>query len=131
MPATRPFCVLLLEHLRESDYATSSGRPNLAAFARELDGISYETLRRVATGKRQPSLRLMEEAARVLRLNPDVFAEHALLKARQAVSFMDVGLDSAWRSLLELADPLDDEIPPASPEAVRQVWESLAARESA
>lgn len=127
MPVPRPFCVLLLDHLRESDYATSSGRPNLAAFARELHGVSYETLRRVVAGKRQPSLRLIEEAARVLRLNPDVFAEHALLKARQAVAFMDVGLDAAWRNLLELAEDPLDEIPPASPEGVRAVWETLKA----
>jgi hypothetical protein len=100
----------LLKLLAESDYVTTGGRPNLASFARELNGIHYETLRRAVRGEAPVSLRLLEETARVLRLNSDYFRETPLLQAVQA---MDT------RRPIELTiSEREEELPPVSDEAV-------------
>ena len=72
METTEPFPAALRELLIENDYSTQTGKPNWAAFAAELEGFHYETVRRVAAGQRWPSPRLMEECARVLRVLPEI-----------------------------------------------------------
>jgi hypothetical protein len=64
--------------LAESEYVTAGGRPNLAALAQQLNGVSYESLRRAARGRATPSTTLIEEVARMLRLSPDYFLEYRL-----------------------------------------------------
>lgn len=76
-----PFHEELDALLAETDYVTSRGRPNLAAFSERLDGVSYEVLRRAARGSTKPSLRLLEEVARALELRPDYFLEYRIAHA--------------------------------------------------
>jgi hypothetical protein len=95
----RPFCAALRDLLIENDYATRRGRPNWAAFAAELDNVHYETLRRAATGRCKPSLRLMEECARVLRIPSDYFLEYRAQRAQQEFDPRHVGVERAVRNL--------------------------------
>jgi hypothetical protein len=110
MRAKGPFRTELLKLLAESDYVTTGGRPNLASFARDLNGIHYETVRRVVRGEAPVSLRLLEETARVLRLKGDYFRETPLLQAVQA-------LDPRRPLDLAAREPEED-LPPVSDEAV-------------
>jgi hypothetical protein len=62
--------------------AWSSGRLNLSAIARELDGVGQAALREAYHGKRLPTRRLMEECTRLARVSPDHFHEYrALIRA--------------------------------------------------
>lgn len=99
METTEPFAAALRELLIENDYATQKGKPNLAAFAAELEGFHYETLRHVASGRRQPSPRLMEECARVLRIRPDYFLEYRILLAQRDFNPAAVGTERALENL--------------------------------
>ena len=56
--------------------AWSSGRLNLSAIARELDGVGQAVLREAYHGRRLPTSRLMEECARLARVGPDYFREY-------------------------------------------------------
>jgi hypothetical protein len=96
---TKPFGAALRELLLEHDYATRSGKPNWRAFAAELEGVHYETLRKAAAGERRPSLRLLEESARALRLRPEYFLEYRLHRAQRDFDPDAVGLDDAVRNL--------------------------------
>jgi hypothetical protein len=99
MFATKPFALALRELLLESDYVTRTGKPNWAALAAELDGIQYESLRRVATGRRRASPRLIEECARVLRVRPEYFLEYRVYLAQRDFDPAEVGADEAIRNL--------------------------------
>jgi hypothetical protein len=59
--------------------AWSSGRLNLSALARELDGVGLALLRDAYGGRRQPTPRLMEECARLARISPEYFCEYRAL----------------------------------------------------
>lgn len=107
MQARGPFRTELLKLLSETDYVTRGGRPNLSAFARDLNGVHYETLRRVVRGEAPVSLMLVEETARLLRLSPAYFRETRLLQAVEALDPRR-GLD---------ASHLEDDLPPASVDA--------------
>lgn len=96
---TKRFGPALRELLIEHDYATRTGSPNWSAFAAELDGIHYETLRKAVAGERRPSLNLLEECARVLRLRPAYFVEYRLYLAQRDFDPDAVGLDHAVRNL--------------------------------
>jgi transcriptional regulator with XRE-family HTH domain len=93
------FPVALRELLIEHDYSTASGNPNWTAFAEELRGVHYETLRRAAAGERSPSARLIEECARALRLPPDYFLEYRLYLAQRNFDPKAVGLERAVENL--------------------------------
>ena len=60
--------------------AWSSGRLNLSAIARELDGVSLSLLRDAFRGRRLPTPRLMEECARLARVSPEYFREYRALR---------------------------------------------------
>jgi len=60
--------------------AWSSGRLNLSAIARELDGVGPALLRDAYRGRRLPTPRLMEECARLARVNPEYFQEYRALR---------------------------------------------------
>jgi hypothetical protein len=96
---TDPFGIALRDLLIEHDYATSTGNPNWAAFADGLEGVHYETLRRVIAGKRSPSLKLIEECARLLRLRPTYFLEYRLHLARRDFDPSEVGWAQAVENL--------------------------------
>lgn len=79
--ASRPFPEELHALLAQSSFVTSAGRPNLSEFSRQLDGIGYEALRRAARAQTAPSVRLMEEVARVLQVPADHFIEYRVIAA--------------------------------------------------
>jgi hypothetical protein len=56
--------------------AWSSGRLNLSAIARELDGVGLAVLREAYRGRRLPPARLLEECARLGRVPPAYFREY-------------------------------------------------------
>ena len=95
----RAFGTALRELLIENDYTTESGRPNWAAFAQELAGFHYETLRRAATGSRPPSVALMEACARALRIPSEYFLEYRAYLARREFDPRHVGAERAARNL--------------------------------
>jgi hypothetical protein len=92
---SKPFGVALAELLRESDFTTSTGNPNWNAFARQLDGFHYETLRKAIAGERTVTVPLMEEVARALSIKPDYFAEYRIEQARRLFDVREVGFESA------------------------------------
>lgn len=94
-----PFGVALRDLMIEYDYVTSTGRPNWSAFAAELQGVHYETLRMAVTGDRRVSVRLMEECARVLRISPDYFLEYRVDRAQRDFDPHEVGLERALENL--------------------------------
>jgi hypothetical protein len=99
MDTTKPFAVALRELVVDNDFVTQRGEPNWAAFASELEGVHYETLRRAATGRRPPSPSLIEECARVLRLRPEYFLEYRVYEAQRDFEPAAVGLEQALRNL--------------------------------
>jgi hypothetical protein len=60
--------------------AWSSGRLNLSALGRELNGVGLALLRDAHRGRRLPTPRLMEECARLGRVGPDYFREYRALR---------------------------------------------------
>jgi hypothetical protein len=60
--------------------AWSSGRLNLSAIARELNGVGLALLRDAYRGRRLPTRRLMEECARLARIDPEYFREYRALR---------------------------------------------------
>lgn len=99
METTTPFPVVLRELVIDNDYVTRAGKPNWAAFASELEGFHYETLRRAATGRRPPSPELIEECARALRLRPEHFLEYRVHLAQRDFDPAAVGLERALANL--------------------------------
>lgn len=99
METTDPFPLALRELVIENDYVTLTGKPNWAAFAAELEGFHYESLRRVAVGRRHPSPRLIEECARVLRVRPEHFVEYRVYLARHDFDPRAVGFEQARENL--------------------------------
>ena len=59
--------------------AWSSGRLNLSALARALEGVGQAMLRDAYRGRRDPTRRLMEECARLGRVTPEYFREYRAL----------------------------------------------------
>ena len=96
---TRTFPLALRELVIEHDYVTRTGKPNWAAFAAELQGFQYETLRHAATGRRRPTPRLIEECARVLRVRPEHFLEYRIHMAQQDFDPRAVGEERALENL--------------------------------
>jgi hypothetical protein len=76
-----PFPRALEELFRGDELYTawSSGRLNLSAIARELDGVGLATLRASYRGRRVPPQRLLEECARLGRVSPAYFLEYRAL----------------------------------------------------
>jgi hypothetical protein len=99
METTQSFSAALRELVIENDYVTRSGKPNWAAFASELNGFHYETLRRAATGRRPPSPALIEECARALELRPEYFVEYRIHLAQRQFDPAVVGLERARENL--------------------------------
>jgi len=104
METTNPFPLALRELVIDSDYVTRSGKPNWAAFAAQLDGFHYETLRRVATGRRQPSPHLIEECARALSVRPEYLLEYRVYLAQRDFDPAAVGLERALANLARWQD---------------------------
>lgn len=99
METADPFPLALRELVIENDYVTQTGKPSWAAFAAELEGFHYESIRRVAAGRRYPSMRLIEECARVLRVRPQYFVEYRVHLARREFDLRVVGFERARENL--------------------------------
>lgn len=99
METTQPFPLALRELVIDNDYVTRSGNPSWAAFASQLEGLHYETVRRAATGQRAPTPRLIEECARALRLRPDYFLEYRVYLAQRDFDAAAVGVERVLENL--------------------------------
>ena len=79
--STQAFPRALDELFRDDELYTawSSGRLNLSALARALEGVGQTTLRDAYRGRRQPTPRLMEECARLGRVSAEYFREYRAL----------------------------------------------------
>jgi plasmid maintenance system antidote protein VapI len=99
METSDPFRVALRGLVIEQDFATRTGNANWSAFAAQLRGVHYETLRRVVAGQRAVSPRLMEECARVLGIRPEYFLEYRVHLAQRDFDPNAVGLERALRNL--------------------------------
>jgi transcriptional regulator with XRE-family HTH domain len=95
----RPFGVVVRDLLIQSGKTTGMGNPNWAGFVDELEGISYETLRKAVTSERAPSPKVMEAVAKALDVEPDTFYEYQLAKARAAFDPAEVGEATAFANL--------------------------------
>jgi hypothetical protein len=99
METAKPFPLALRELLIENDYVTRTGKPNWAAFASELEGFHYETLRQAATGRRRASPHLIEECARALRVKPERFLEYRIYLAQREFEPAAVGHERVLENL--------------------------------
>jgi hypothetical protein len=81
----KPFGPALTELAGEVEdcYVTARGL-KIATFAEVLDGVSAATLRSAVAGDAAPSLRLIEECARFLRVRPEYFREYRIELRRAA-----------------------------------------------
>jgi hypothetical protein len=95
----REFGEVIRDLLVERGYTTAIGNPDWAGFARELDGIGYETLRKAVTRERPPSTKVMESVATRLEVEPTIFWEYELARAKQAFDVRQVGDDEAFANL--------------------------------
>lgn len=95
----RAFGEVVRDLLVEGGYTTAIGNPDWARFARELDGVGYETLRKAVTRERLPSTKVMESVAARLDVEPAIFWEYELARAKQAFDVRRVGEDEAFANL--------------------------------
>jgi hypothetical protein len=93
------FGATLRNLLIDAGVITRIGNPNWGALALRMNGGNYESLRKAVTGERQPSAKLMEEAARCLAVDPTVFVEYRLQAARASLDPNEVGWEAAGRAL--------------------------------
>lgn len=93
------FGALLRDYLIQRDIVTGIGNPNWAAFAEQLPGVHYETLRKAVAGERPPGPGLMEAVAEGLGVEPGVFCEYRLLEAQRAFDPKIVGVEKALDNL--------------------------------
>lgn len=96
---TKQFSEALRELVAANGYTNRTGNVNWHAFARDLDGIQYESLRKVLAGLRQATPGVMEAAAAVVSVNPDYFVEYRLHQVRSHFDISKVGFEEAMKSL--------------------------------
>lgn len=87
----------LLEDREE--FHTKTGNINWMAVAHAMDGVYYETLRKAVAGDRWPNAELMEKAAALVGVQPDVFVEYQLYLAQRQFDVKEVGWDEAMANL--------------------------------
>lgn len=95
----RSFGKVLRDLLIEHEITTGMGNPNWSAFAEKLETVHYETLRKAITGERQPSPKVMEEAAAALGVTPDLFIEYRVWNAQRQFDPREVGVQEALANL--------------------------------
>jgi len=99
METSDTFRIALRDLVVDHGYATRTGNANWSAFAAQLRGVHYETLRRAVAGDRAPSPRLIEECARVLGIAPEHFLEYRVYLAQRDFDPRAVGVERAIRNL--------------------------------
>lgn len=95
----RPFGAVVRDLLIERGQVTAIGNPNWMEFAHQLEGVSYESLRKAVTGERQPGTKIMEAVALALDVEPDTFWEYQLAQAMRAFDPSEVGEEEAFANL--------------------------------
>ena len=95
----RAFGEVVRDLLIERGYTTAIGNPDWPRFARDVDGVNYESLRKAVTRERTPSMKLMESVAATLDVEPLVFWEYELARARRSFDLRYVGDDEAFANL--------------------------------
>jgi hypothetical protein len=95
----RAFGEVVRDLLIERGYTTGIGNPDWPRFADELDGVNYETLRKAVTRERAPSTRVMESVAARLDVDPGIFWEYELDRARRSFDLRHVADDEAFANL--------------------------------
>src|SRR5690349_16143889 len=94
--AYAPFGRVIRELLIARGITTKLGNPLWSQLADRMPLVSYESLRKAAAGERVPSRKIMEECARVLKVDPvETFAEYRLWSARRELDPAEVGLAHA------------------------------------
>lgn len=99
MDTSDPFRIALRDLVVENGYSTRTGNANWSAFAAQLRGVHYETLRRAVAGERIPSPRLIEECARVLGIGPEHFLEYRVYLAQRDFDPNVLGIERVLRNL--------------------------------
>lgn len=101
----KTFGTVLRDELIARDITTGMGNPNWSAFAQLLDTVKYETLRKAVTGERQPSPKVMEEAAAALDRKPEeLFVEYRVWMAQRMFDPREVGVSAALANLDKWAE---------------------------
>jgi transcriptional regulator with XRE-family HTH domain len=95
----RPIGLVLRDLLMERGIVTKMGNANFAAFAELLPSVHYETLRKLVTGERNPTVAGMAEMAEALKVDPHVFFEYALAEVQDQFDPRVVGEDQAVANL--------------------------------
>lgn len=95
----KAFGRVLRDLLIDREITTGMGNPNWSAFAERLETVHYETLRKAVTGERQPTPKVMEEAADALSLDPSIFVEYQVWQAQRQFDPREVGVQAALENL--------------------------------
>ena len=95
----RPFGAVLRGLLINHGVTTRIGNPDWVGFAKQLEGIHYETLRKAVVGERAPAPKVIEAVSDALGVVPATFAEYRLWEARRLLDPQEVGLEEAVRNL--------------------------------
>jgi hypothetical protein len=102
--SSKPFRDALRELVVASGHVTKTGDVNWHGFARGIDGLHYETLRKVLTGQRRTTPQVIEATAAALRVRPGHFVEYRLHQARTSLDETEVGFEEALRALDAVGD---------------------------
>lgn len=94
----KPFAATLQALLEERDWSQRELERRLEAEFGEQK-IGHSTIRLYLTGAMPPTRSAMARIARVMRIDPDTFAEHRLEVVRDALNWRVVGTTRALRAL--------------------------------
>lgn len=93
------FGATLRSLLIDADIVTRMGNPDWSALVQRMPGVSYESLRKAVVGERAPSEKIMLATARAFGVEPTIFIEYRLLKARRSLDPDHVGWSAAMKAL--------------------------------
>jgi hypothetical protein len=97
--ATPQFGVVVRNLLIDAGIVTRMGNPDWTSLVQRMPGVNYESLRKAVVGERAPSEKIMLATAQALGVEPTVFVEYRLLKARRALDPDYVGWSTATKAL--------------------------------
>lgn len=95
----RPFGAVVRDLMIERGMTTAIGNPNWPELAAQLNGVSYESLRKAVTRERDPGIKIMEAVAAALSVEPETFWEYQLAHVRDMFDPREVGEDQAYANL--------------------------------
>ena len=95
----KSFRDVIQELARDREIVNGVGNVDLPAFAEQIDGVHYETLRKAMAGERPPGVGLMEAVAAAMNIEPTGFYEYQLAKAQEQFDPKVVGVEQALDNL--------------------------------